>query len=156
MQAVHVLDRVDPHEDVVLGSEPRPVGICTRNAVQAGSAFNSSTTDSTSAWDVPAGRSRRMLATPISAQSLCLALTYQWLAGSSPTSTVPRQQDHGAEQQQRRLLSGRCDERRLPGSPPPRARAQHHHANAHDGIDNRAPTTSFYANVAHHNARRGI
>src|SRR6476661_1218318 len=31
-----------------------------------------------------------MLAMPISAQSLCLALTYHRLAGSSPTRIVPR------------------------------------------------------------------
>src|SRR3954468_10229654 len=68
---------------------PRPVGSWTRNAVQPGSALSSSTTASTSAWDVPAGRSRRMLLTPISAQSLCLALTYQRLAGASPTRTGP-------------------------------------------------------------------
>src|SRR6476469_6407552 len=47
-------------------------------------------TASTSACVAVAGRSRRMLVMPISAQSLCLALTYQWLPGSSPTSTVPR------------------------------------------------------------------
>src|SRR6476469_2861124 len=46
-------------------------------------------TASTSAWVAVAARSRRMLVMPISAQSLCFALTYQWLPGSSPTSTVP-------------------------------------------------------------------
>src|SRR3954447_250183 len=66
-----------------------PVGCWTRNAVHAGSALSSATTASTSACVLPAGRSRRMLLTPISAQSLCLALTYQRLAGSSPTRTVP-------------------------------------------------------------------
>ena len=68
----------------------RPVGCWTRKPVQAGSALSSSMTASTSAWVAVAGRSRRMLVMPISAQSLCLALTYQWLPGSSPTSTVPK------------------------------------------------------------------
>src|SRR4051812_5785325 len=72
-----------------IANSSNPVGCCTRNAVHAGSAFSSATTPSTSAWLAPAGRSRRMLLIPISAQSLCLALTYQRLAGSSPTSTVP-------------------------------------------------------------------
>ena len=57
--------------------------------MQAGSAFSSSITASTSAWVAVAGRSRRMEVIPIEAQSLCLAPTYQWEPGSSPTSTVP-------------------------------------------------------------------
>ena len=57
--------------------------------MHAGSAFSSSITASTSACVLLAGRSRRMLAMPTSAQSRCLALTYQRLPGSSPTSTVP-------------------------------------------------------------------
>src|SRR6478672_6900718 len=68
----------------------RPVGCWTRKPVHVGSALSSSMTASTSAWLAVAGRSRRRLVMPISAQSLCLALTYQWLPGSSPTSTVPR------------------------------------------------------------------
>src|SRR5579875_2267096 len=68
---------------------PNPVGTCTRKAVHAGSALSPATMSSTSALAVPVGRSWRMLATPISAESLCLALTYQMLPGSSPTSTVP-------------------------------------------------------------------
>ena len=58
--------------------------------VQVGSSFSSSMTASTSAWVAVAGRSRRMDVMPISAQSLCLAPTYQCEPGSSPTSTVPR------------------------------------------------------------------
>ena len=68
----------------------RPVGCWTMKPVQSGSSLSSCTTASTSSSEVPAGRSRRMLRMPISAQSRCLAPTYQWLPGSSPTSTVPR------------------------------------------------------------------
>src|SRR5690606_18289452 len=50
---------------------------------------SSSTTASTWSRVASAGRSRRRLAMPISAQSRCLAPTYHELAGSSPTSTVP-------------------------------------------------------------------
>ncbi len=57
--------------------------------MQDGSAFSSSITASTSAWVAVAGRSRRIDSMPISAQSLCLAPTYQCEPGSSPTSTVP-------------------------------------------------------------------
>src|SRR4051794_22485698 len=60
------------------------------NPVQAGSTFSSSITASTSAWVAVAGRSRRIEVMPIEAQSLCLAPTYQWEPGSSPTRTVPR------------------------------------------------------------------
>ena len=73
-----------------LGWRPGGSGSCTRYAVQAGSAFNSSTTASTSAWVAVAGSSTPMLRMPTSAQSRCLPRTYAWLAGSSPTSTVPR------------------------------------------------------------------
>ena len=66
-----------------------PVGCCTMKPVQAGSAFSSSITASTSAWVAVAGRSRRIEVIPIEAQSLCLAPTYQCEPGSSPTSTVP-------------------------------------------------------------------
>ena len=90
MQPVGVLGRVDPleHRELV---EARAAAAAARcRPVQAGSAFSSSTTASTSAWVAVAGRSRRMLAMPTSAQSRCLAATYQRLPGSSPTSTVPR------------------------------------------------------------------
>ena len=43
-----------------------------------------------------------MLAMPISAQSLCLALTYQWLAGSSPDQ-------HGAQARADAALGERGD-----------------------------------------------
>ncbi len=66
-----------------------PVGCWTRKPVHDGSAFSSSITASTSAWVAVAGRSRRIDSMPISAQSLCLAPTYQCEPGSSPTSTVP-------------------------------------------------------------------
>src|SRR3954447_2799614 len=72
-----------------IANSSNPVGCWTRNAVQAGSAFSSAITASTSAWVAVAGRSRRMLFTPMAAESLCFALTYHWLAGSSPTRTVP-------------------------------------------------------------------
>src|SRR3954471_9617570 len=65
-------------------------GNCTMYPVHEGSALSSSTTASTSACVADAGSSRWMLAMPTSAQSLCLALTYQRLPGSSPTSSVPR------------------------------------------------------------------
>jgi hypothetical protein len=68
----------------------RPVGCWTMNPVHPSSALSSSTTSSTSAWVAVAGRSRRIEVMPISAQSLCLAPTYQCEPGSSPTSTVPR------------------------------------------------------------------
>ena len=58
--------------------------------MQAGSALSWSTTASTSAWVAVAGSSTPMLRMPTSAQSRCLPRTYAWLAGSSPTSTVPR------------------------------------------------------------------
>ena len=66
-------------------------GCWTRKPVQAGSALSSSTTR----LDLGLGGRRRAaragsLAMPISAQSWCLAPTYQRLPGSSPTSTVPR------------------------------------------------------------------
>ena len=67
-----------------------PVGCWTRKPVHAGSALSSRTTPRTSSSVDVAGRSRRMLDRPISAQSLCFAPTYQRLPGSSPTSTVPR------------------------------------------------------------------
>ena len=57
--------------------------------VHAGSALSRSISASTSAWVAVAGRSTRIDAMPISAQSLCLAPTYQCEPGSSPTSTVP-------------------------------------------------------------------
>ncbi len=60
------------------------------NPVHAGSSLSSRTTASTSSRVDPAGRSRRIEWMPISAQSRCLAPTYHWLPGSSPTSTVPR------------------------------------------------------------------
>ena len=66
-----------------------PVGCCTMKPVQSGSSLSARTTARTSSSEDPAGRSRRMLRMPISAQSLCLAPTYQWLPGSSPTRTVP-------------------------------------------------------------------
>ncbi len=57
--------------------------------MQSRSALSSSMTASTCAWVAVAGRSRRILVIPICAQSRCLAPTYQELAGSWPTSTVP-------------------------------------------------------------------
>src|SRR5665647_3430825 len=67
-----------------------PVGCWTRYPVHAGSELSSSTMASTSDWPAPVGRSYRMLAMPTSAQSLCLALTYHRVPGSSPTRMVPR------------------------------------------------------------------
>src|SRR6185312_8158780 len=72
-----------------IANSSSPVGCCTRNAVHSGSALSSSTTASTSSSVAVAGSSRRMELTPISWLSLCLALTYHRLPGSSPTSTVP-------------------------------------------------------------------
>ena len=89
VQPVGVLGRVDPGQHRVGRRRPGGSGSWTRYAVQAGSAFSSSTTASTSAWVAVAGSSTPMLRMPTSAQSRCLPRTYAWLAGSSPTSTVP-------------------------------------------------------------------
>src|SRR3954454_11566645 len=75
---------------IVLSSMPFGRGSCTMYPVHAGSALSSSTTARTSASEAVAGSSRWMLAMPTWAQSECLALTYQRLPGSSPTSSVPR------------------------------------------------------------------
>ena len=72
----------------------RPVGCWTMSPVHAGSSLSSRTTASTSSCEVPAGRSRRRLVIPISAQSRCLAPTYHWLAGVVADEHRPQARNH--------------------------------------------------------------
>ena len=64
--------------------------------MQSGSAFSSSMTASTSAWVAVAGRSRRMLVMPISAQSWCFAPTYQVAARVVPDENGAESGDDAA------------------------------------------------------------
>lgn len=87
VQPVGVMRRVKSRR----GSRSRQaVGCCTMNPGARVVGLRRPCRDlSASMQVVPTGRSRRMLRMPISAQSRCLAPTYHWLPGSSPTSTVP-------------------------------------------------------------------
>ena len=95
MQTVDVLGRIDAAEDRefvqpgrLLDQERRARRVCVE-LVHDGLHLG---------LLVPAGSSRWRLAMPSSAQSRCLAVTYQRLAGSSPTRTVPSPGDAPAAQ----------------------------------------------------------
>ena len=87
VQAVDVLVGVDARR--AARTRRARSGQLDEEAGAGGVGVEPSITASTSAWVAVAGRSTRIDSMPTSAQSLCLAPTYQCEPGSSPTRTVP-------------------------------------------------------------------